>query len=84
MATGTDAAGIAVSNANCLDWTSSGTGQIGSNGLAGLARSSAWSGYSSPNCSIPRRLYCFSNVVTIFWDGFDLSGDTSRWSSVTP
>ena len=35
-------------------------------------------------CDSARHLYCFSNVLTIFWDGFDLTEDASRWSSVFP
>ena len=34
-------------------------------------------------CDIIRRIYCFSNVVTLFWDGFE-NGGSSRWSSSVP
>ena len=36
------------------------------------------------SCDQNRSLYCFSNVLTLFWDGFDITGDASRWSLSVP
>lgn len=80
--TGTDGDGIS-KTPNCSDWTSGTTGDLGAIGIAGHARYHAWTANAFGPCHHDRRLYCISNVVTIFWDGFDLTGDTSRWSNAT-
>ncbi|GMU66055.1 MAG: hypothetical protein AMXMBFR36_23290 [Acidobacteriota bacterium] len=81
--TGTDQDGV-LKTPNCSDWTSGLNGDLGAKGVAGLSRSLAWTENAFINCSSDLRLYCFSNVVTIFWDGFELTGDTSHWSADTP
>ena len=32
----------------------------------------------------PFTVYCISNVITNFWDGFEITGDASRWSDDFP
>ena len=69
----------------CDDWTSN---------LASLpavrvgdstsARTASWTDYVSRSCDSPSaRLYCLSNAVTLFWDGFE-NGASSRWTSSVP
>ena len=82
--TGTDADGTAATG-TCDDWTDStgafaaGTGSNIDGPLPPL-----WTQIGSISCNTPQRLYCLSNVLTIFWDGFELTGDTSRWSVAAP
>ena len=68
---------------DCQDWT---FGQAGEDGTIGLASvmDSSWSEAQLLNCSNSSRLYCISNVITLFWDGFELTGDSSRWSATFP
>lgn len=80
--TGTQPIGVN-SGDTCLDWTTS----AADNTLAGNAsrmRSGRWTAHAGNSCIQSNRLYCFSNVVTLFWDGFERTGDTSRWSSTVP
>lgn len=68
---------------DCGDWTST----AGGNARAGSAASqhtARWISSIGSACVGSSRLYCFANVVTIFWDGFDRTGDTSRWSAAVP
>lgn len=81
--TGTDAAGAEAAS-TCLNWTSEGSGEHGWKGLASLDSNGQWTDQSALTCNQNSRLYCFSNNVTVFWDGFELTGDLSRWSSSTP
>jgi hypothetical protein len=81
--TASDHAGVYMGY-SCLDWSLS-TG--GSNVFAGNAsrlRTNRWTAHAGVACVNTWRLYCFSNVVTLFWDGFDRTEDTSRWSVTTP
>jgi hypothetical protein len=67
----------------CGEWdTTSGNATYGQ---AALSRSDQWS-HVGPivGCSLDRSLYCFSNTIVLFWDGFDWTGDPSRWSEVVP
>lgn len=82
--TGTDADGTAAAQ-TCDDWTDS-TGAF-----SGAYGSSAdgplpviWSQLGWSSCNVNFRLYCLSTVLTIFWDGFELTHDTSRWSGAVP
>ena len=43
------------------------------------ARSALWTEGFGNTCESTRRIYCFANVVTLFWDGFESAG-TARWS----
>ncbi len=81
--TGTDGAG-AEAESHCLNWTSSSNGEEGWRGLASFDSNGYWSDHSAITCNQNGRIYCFSNVVTLFWDGFDLTEDLSRWSSNSP
>jgi hypothetical protein len=36
-----------------------------------------------PPCSTEGHLYGFSSVVTLFWDGFEMTGNTSRWDGAS-
>lgn len=81
--TGTFADGTASTN-HCLDWTDDTFGEDGHAGYYSFPRTSRRSHGSDWGCSgTGRRLYCISNVVTLFWDGFE-SGDAGAWSAATP
>ena len=83
--TGTLANGSGAGNGNnCDAWESSEGALEGVYGRAGTAYDESWTEFLSTACSQPFRLYCFSNVVTLFWDNFELTGDTSRWSDIGP
>jgi hypothetical protein len=86
--TGTDPDGTydEVFAENCFQWSlTSGDGDWG---WASLQRREEWTDFDwgtenqHEPCSLQRSLYCFSNRVTLFWDGFDYTGDTGRWSDV--
>lgn len=81
--TGTDETGQAAAS-HCLNWSSGQASEGGWRGFASLDSSGQWTDHSESTCNQNGRFYCFSNVVTIFWDGFDLTEDESRWSSSTP
>ncbi len=82
--TGTDADGTTAAQ-TCDDWSDS-TGVF--SGVKGSAAdgplTTVWSNFGTTSCNASYRLYCLSNVLTIFWDGFELTGDTSRWSVALP
>jgi len=82
--TGTDADGTAAAE-TCDDWTD-GAGIFG--GAKGSASDGPlpvlWSELGWTSCNASYHLYCFSTVITIFWDGFELTGDDSRWSAALP
>lgn len=83
VATGTLADGTA-SGVDCLDWTSSGSEEH-TGGRPNFAHLPHWTEFSvGAGCANPRRLYCFSNRIVLFWDGFESAGDTSRWSATLP
>ena len=81
--TGTGADGLHTGT-DCAFWSSSHPAVDGTAGLATFSRDAAWSAAYGYSCESPGSLYCFSNVVTLFWDGFDYTGDTGRWSSAVP
>ena len=81
--TGTLADGTASSGTHCSNWTSGAQIDV-TGGVGGTAFNSSWTDYSLTSCSYGLHLYCFSNAVTLFWDGFDLTGNASRWSSAVP
>ncbi len=63
--TGSSATGLLAST--CADWTSeAGNGTSGRPDRA----DNLWSGLTS-TCTQYKGLYCVSNVVTVFWDGFE-------------
>jgi hypothetical protein len=72
------------STPDCDAWQDGTSGSTGRAGHLALERYEGWTENAPQGCQAQRSLYCFSNVVTIFWDGFDLTGDAGRWSSVTP
>lgn len=82
--TGTDGQGEPNGD-DCNGWTSDDDGIQLYPGAASTVRDEAWTVYGAGgiNCGISLHLYCFSNAVTVFWDGFDLTGDLSRWSAVS-
>ncbi len=69
---------------NCSNWTSDASSDEGQRGLTQDIRG-FWTTYmNSPEaCDVAQHLYCFANVVTIFWDGFE-TGNPSRWSASVP
>lgn len=81
--TASDHAGVYLGY-SCLDWTLGTTSPNVFVGNASRLRTNRWTAHGGVSCGNTWRLYCFSNVVTLFWDGFDRTGDTSRWSAVTP
>jgi hypothetical protein len=68
----------------CLDWTSGSSAEAAMYGTSNVAYDELWTYDFYANCGPDARLLCFSNREVLFWDGFDLSGNTERWSSVTP
>lgn len=82
VATGTLGGGT-WEGSSCNDWTAALPQNVRA-GFASRLRSGAWTAGAGVACSSGMRLYCFSNVVTLFWDGFDLTGDAGRWSLVVP
>ncbi len=84
VATGTLADGTA-SGLDCLDWTSADVSDDHTGGRPNYARLPDWTEFSlAIGCNGNRRLYCFSNRIVLFWDGFERGGDTSHWSSTVP
>jgi len=81
-ATYADGTGDAVSN--CVDWTSASMSDAAWTGSQSSASDEDWTARRTFNCSTFLHLYCFSNATTLLWDGFDLTGDASRWSSSIP
>ena len=69
---------------NCSDWTTNEADPEAAQGIAGISRSTSWTEYSDTSCSYSSHLYCFSNVVTLFWDGFEYGVGTGRWSDAAP
>ena len=71
--------------AACDDWTSNlGSLPVVRSGDSTGARTAAWTSYTNKTCAdTATRLYCFSNTLTLFWDGFE-NGSRSRWSSSVP
>lgn len=82
--TGTLADGTA-SPTQCEAWSSQAQPDSATFGIAAAARVPGWTAISPVTCTFDfLRLVCVSNAVTLFWDGFDQTGDASRWSSVAP
>lgn len=77
--TGSDHLGERVAE-NCDGWTSADGADDGRCGLPHSVRGYWASSTPAPACSSPRRLYCLSNVFSIFWNGFE-SFNTDRWSA---
>ena len=68
----------------CLHWTSSDSSDGTLYGSANVAYDDQWTNDFYGNCGPDSRLLCFSNREVLFWDGFDLSGNTQRWSDSVP
>lgn len=81
--TSTFGGGTGSLDTTCLDWTTS-SGQITLLGETNIAYTEEWTESFAGNCSDSGRLLCFSNREVLFWDGFELSGDTVRWSATVP
>ncbi len=83
FASGTDAFGNSTGS-DCSDWTSTAVTSKGV-GTAAFARTAEWADAGTAySCVYPERLVCVSNKVTVFWDGFDYTGSTARWSAHVP
>jgi hypothetical protein len=80
--TGTFGDGTATTD-HCNGWTSSLAPFKASFGSADLARSALWTEGFANTCDNTRQIYCFANVVTVFWAGFESSSAT-RWSLAVP
>jgi hypothetical protein len=71
--------------ANCAGWTSVSAFDEATYGLLYRAYDGTWTDRDEGTCSgTEKRLICFSNREVLFWDGFDLSENTERWSAVVP
>ena len=82
--TGTSAAGTAAAQ-TCDDWNDSTGAWMGTKGsIADGPLTALWTDFGTTSCNASYRLYCLANVLTLFWDGFELTGDTSRWSVAVP
>ena len=66
----------------CDNWTDGGAA-LGGSGQANVGRVAEWTDNLGLDCQSEARLYCLSNVITLFWDGFE-SGGTARWSATVP
>jgi hypothetical protein len=80
--TGTFADGTAT-HEDCDGWTNASDDFDETFGSQSLARSHRWTEGLQNGCNNTRRIYCFANVVTLFWDGFESAG-TANWSTVVP
>jgi hypothetical protein len=84
VSTGTLSDGTA-SGSNCLEWTQGTSDEDQTGGRPNFAALPEWTEFSnSVGCSGGRRLYCISNRIVLFWDGFEAPADTSRWSLAVP
>jgi hypothetical protein len=81
--TGTGADGLGTAD-TCDDWTAGSGPDEGQFGVLGMSQSARWTNTGASTCGSNNSLYCFSTVVTIFWDGFDRTQDLSRWSQAVP
>jgi hypothetical protein len=81
--TGTGGDGVGT-GLDCGGWTIGNTGDDATAGLVSFAGMPDWTDNWEPGCSSHNHLYCFSNRITLFWDGFEITGDASRWSNVSP
>jgi len=77
--TGTWTDGLA-DDLNCLDWTNASAGNA-LIGTAQIGRHRGWTAMIGLSCGSTAHLYCFSNSYVLFWDGFDTTGNTARWSA---
>jgi len=82
--TGTLASGAADFESTCLDWSDANNAEFGRFGRTNYAYNGAWTESNGASCGTSKRLFCFSNREVLFWDGFDLSENTERWSAVAP
>lgn len=81
IATGTVADGTA-SGIDCIGWTSADPSDDHTGGRANFALLPEWTEFShTVGCNGARHLYCISNRTTLFWDGFEYTGDLGRWSA---
>jgi hypothetical protein len=78
-ATGTRSDGTFSPNVACSGWTSDSDQDLA---LYGRSSDSTgrWTESSATGCQVNFHLYCFSSLVTIFRDDFEL-GDATRWSN---
>ena len=81
--TGTAGDGTATVD-NCDGWSSAVATDDGHTGFGNAAYSEVWTQIGAYDCDLTHRLACFSNREVLFWDGFDLSENTERWSTAVP
>ena len=81
--TGSDASGFWTGE-TCSLWDDGTAAANGTTGLAPIGTVADWTDNVDRSCSASQHLYCISNTVTLFWDGFELTGDPSRWSNTAP
>ena len=75
--TGTNSLGNAT-GFDCDEWSS--TDGLGTDGLPPRS-GSIWTNRTTAACSTPKRLYCLSNLVVIFWNDFEPGGVDPEWSA---
>ena len=81
--TGTLGDGTAANDDICSNWTDGGSIEFARAGSANIGRDFWWTNTNGYYCLNEHRLYCLSNVITLFWDGFE-KGNTARWSATAP
>lgn len=82
--TGTQADGTGALS-TCDDWSDATGAFSGTDGsVIDGPLTSIWTDIGTTSCNVPYHLYCLANRITIFWDGFELTGDTGRWSAAVP
>ncbi len=70
---------------NCAGWTSDSAINDATYGVLYRAYDGTWTEEAEGTCGgAEKRLICFSNREVLFWDGFDLSENTERWSATLP
>ncbi|HEV8629819.1 MAG TPA: hypothetical protein VGV61_05830 [Thermoanaerobaculia bacterium] len=79
--TGTTAPGQP-SGFDCNGWTSASAGDVATFGFGNVATGS-WTEAGTRSCDKISHIYCFTNVVGLFADGFE-SGNTSAWAAKAP
>ena len=65
----------ALGAANCEDWSVGTSPTAGTAGHPGYGVTEEWTDQGEFLCFAAHHLYCISNRITLFWDGFDLTGD---------
>jgi hypothetical protein len=64
---------------DCSGWTSASAGDSATTGFRQTA-AGQWTDANTNSCELARPIYCFSDVVPVFWDDFE-RGNLSAWDA---